>query len=141
MMRRPIAILFVLCVGVMAARCSSSAPEPTDLKPLQRTTAGATEVVLLAHGDALKPGKDEAVLEFRGGNDHHLVDVGEVKMNATMTMAGMPPMMGSSFVTKTDVPGRYAVETDLSMAGTWRLSVEWDGPAGKGSASFSGTVR
>ena len=107
----------------------------------QRATSGAIEVILLAHGDALKPGKDEAVLEFRSGNDHHLVDVGTVKMNATMPMAGMAPMMGSSFVTGTEVPGRYTVATDLSMVGSWRISVEWDGPAGKGSASFSGTVR
>ena len=71
-----------------------------------------------------------------------LVDVGTVTMNATMAMgSGMPPMMGSSFVNKTETPGRYAVETDMSMAGAWRLEVRWDGPSGKGSVTMPGTVR
>ena len=50
-------------------------------------------------------------------------------------------MLGSIFVTRGDTPGRYVVDADLGMTGTWRLIVEWDGPAGKGSASFPGTVR
>ncbi len=62
-------------------------------------------------------------------------------MNATMPMAGMPPMMGSSFVNKTEVAGRYAVDTDLSMVGSWRSQIAWDGPAGKGKCQMPGTVR
>ena len=127
----------VLCA--VAVSCSGSTKEPSGLKELQRAKAGSLDVVLLAAGDALKQ-KDQATLEFRSGDT--LVDVGTVTMNATMAMgSGMPPMMGSSFVNKTETPGRYAVETDMSMAGAWRLEVRWDGPSGKGSVTMPGTVR
>jgi hypothetical protein len=56
-----------------------------------------------------------------------------------MPMPGMP-MFGSIDVHKTDTPGRYAANGEFSMAGTWRVTVEWDGPAGPGSINFSGTV-
>ena len=32
---------------------------------------------------------------------------------------------------------RAASTSELSMAGEWRLSLEWSGPAGQGSATFS----
>jgi hypothetical protein len=49
-------------------------------------------------------------------------------------------MFGTSDVQRSDTPGRYTVASDLAMAGTWRLTIEWDGPAGHGSASLPGTV-
>jgi len=108
---------------------------------LQRTKSGDMDVVLLAQKDAIPPGKSQATLEFQTGADHHLVDVGTVKVGASMEMAGMGPMLGSVFVNKSDTPGRYTLDTDLGMTGTWRLKVDWDGPAGTGSVTFPGTVR
>jgi hypothetical protein len=128
----------LMCAGVVA--CSRPA-DTTPLKELQRTKAGDLTVVLLAANDALKPGKDTAMLEFRSGSDNHLVDVGAVKVAATMPMAGMAPMMGSMFVKAGDQAGRYSIDTDLSMAGTWQLAVEWNGPAGSGKTMMSGPVR
>jgi hypothetical protein len=58
-----------------------------------------------------------------------------------MAMPGMSPMLGTVSVAKTDAPGRYMLDADLGMTGTRRLTVEWDGPAGKGFATFPGTVR
>ena len=140
MMRLCVRVLFMACLAVVAVSCSKPAEAPK-LKVLQQAHSGDLDVVLLAAGDALKPGKDQAFLEFRSGTDHHLVDVGTVTVNATMPMAGMPPMMGSSFVNKTDVTGRYVIDTDLGMAGSWRLEIAWDGPAGKGNVMMPGTVR
>jgi hypothetical protein len=68
------------------------------------------------------------------------VDAGTVKAAATMPMAGLPEMRGSVFLTPADVRGRYLAETDLTMSGGWKLTIEWDGPAGKGAASFDATV-
>ncbi len=102
--------------------------------------AGSLDVVLLSEGDALRQGKNSAVLEFRNP-DASLADVGAVKVNAVMPMPGMGPMLASARVEPGDAKGRYRLESDFNMAGTWRLSVEWDGPAGKGSASLPGTVR
>jgi hypothetical protein len=106
---------------------------------LQRAHAGDLDVVLLSDSDALKQGKSSFVLEFRRGNA--LVDVGTVRVGATMPMAGMAPMFGGSQVRASDTKGRYAIDTDLGMAGAWRFNVDWDGPAGKGTASLSQTVR
>jgi len=66
--------------------------------------------------------------------------VGVVKASASMSMSGVP-MLGSVAVERTEVPGRYRADGDFSMAGTWRVAIEWEGPAGKGSVSFSGTVQ
>src|SRR4051812_10310964 len=138
--RAGFASVLILLTLVLSA-CSSTKPAAPKLTELQRTKSGSLEVVLLAPGDALPAGKSQPTLEFQAGADHHLVDVGAVKASATMSMPGMSPMLGSVFVNKTDTAGRYTVDADLGMTGTWRLTVEWDGPAGKGSATFPGTVR
>jgi len=133
--------LLVLPSGVLPA-CRQAPPlEAPGLKELQRATAGGMNVVLLASGDALKSGKDTAFLEFRSGADQRLIDVGTVKVSATMPMQGMAPMMGSMFVHKTEAAGRYSIDTDLGMIGTWQIGVEWDGPAGTGKTMMSGTVQ
>ena len=113
--------------------------ETSQLKELQRVKAGTMDIVLLAPGDSLKQGKGSFVLEFRdaGGN---LVDVGNVMVGASMPMPGMAPMFGESTVTPSATKGRYDVASDFGMAGTWRLQIAWDGPAGKGSASVPGSV-
>jgi hypothetical protein len=107
---------------------------------LQKVRSGNLDVVLLSANDGLRQGKDKFVLEFRGVSDQRPVDVGTVRVNATMPMPGAP-MFASVDIKPTEVGGRYAAAGDFSMAGTWRFSVEWDGPSGRGSATFPGTVR
>jgi hypothetical protein len=101
--------------------------------------SGALEVVVLSPRGSLRHGKDDFVLEFRS-SDKHLVDVGTVRGSATMLMSGMP-MFGSVDIQRTEVPGRYRGAGEFSMAGTWRLGLEWDGPAGRGTVTFSGVVQ
>ena len=105
---------------------------------LQRVRANGVDVVLLSSDGTLSHGKDTLIVEFRRRDE--LVDVGTVKAAATMPMAGLPDMLGSVFLEPGDAPGRYTADTDLGMSGGWRLKLEWDGPAGKGSASFQATV-
>src|SRR5439155_6334748 len=126
--------LTLLVIGALAG-CSGRA---TTLTELQKVKSGMVDVVLLSPHEALQHGKDDFVLEFRSA-DGTLVDVGDVRANANMPMPGMP-MFGSINVRKTDTPGRYAANGEFSMAGTWRVTVEWVGPAGPGSVNFSGTV-
>jgi hypothetical protein len=57
-----------------------------------------------------------------------------------MPMPGMVMSSGLQ-VTPTGVAGRYAATAEFGMAGAWQMRVEWDGPAGRGSASFEGTVQ
>ena len=55
-----------------------------------------------------------------------------------MPMQGLAPMLGSVFLEKGDVPGRYKAETDLSMSGGWQLKLDWDGPSGRGTGDVCG---
>ena len=127
----------VLAMMVVVVGCRNAAQ--AQLNELQRVHSGTLDVVLLSEGEALRLGKGTFVLEFKdpGGQ---LVDVGTVKVTATMSMPGTAPMFGDNIVKEAATKGRYEVASDLGMAGTWRLTVEWNGPAGRGSASLPGTV-
>ena len=124
---------------LLVAACGGG-DQTAQLKEVQRVKAGSMEVVLLAPGDSLKKGKGNFALEFRNA-DGELVDVGSVMVGASMPMAGMAPMIGGTEVKATPAPGRYELATDFSMAGSWQMTVEWDGPKGHGSARMPGTVR
>jgi hypothetical protein len=128
----------VIPVILLVAACSGS-DQTAQLNQLQRIKAGALDVLLLAPGDALKQGQGNFVLEFRDASGS-LVDVGAVMVGASMPMPGMAPMFGECMVTPSATKGRYDVSSNLGMAGTWRLQIAWDGPAGKGSASLPGSV-
>ena len=84
-------------------------------------------------------GRNSYTIEFRGANGS-LVDVGSVHTSANMTMPGMV-MSGGVEVSRTTVPGRYQATAEFGMAGAWKMAIEWDGPAGRGSVDFEGTVR
>jgi hypothetical protein len=137
LMRR--GLLLTLIALIAAAPGCGKAEDASALKEVQRVRAGALEVVVLTPTGALRQGKDSFVLEFRGA-DGQLVDVGTVNVNATMAMAGMGPMLGQTTVTATSTKGRYQVASNLTMAGSWRFTVEWNGPAGHGSTSLAGTA-
>jgi hypothetical protein len=131
-------VLIAFVAVTLLASCGSQ-QDAAPLKELRRVKAGMLDVVLLSPADVLQRGKGTFVLEFRDAGGA-LVDVGAVTVGASMPMPGMAPMFGECTVTPTTTKGRYEVASDLGMAGTWRLQVAWDGPAGTGSASMSGRV-
>jgi hypothetical protein len=136
MTRRPLTTFSILAL-LLATACGGGTARLTELETV---TAGPVQVVLLSDHEALRHGKDSFVLEFRSNPGGAPVDVGTVKATASMPMPGMP-MFGTIDVRRTNVVGRYDATGEFSMAGHWRLAVEWDGPAGRGSVSFSGTVQ
>jgi len=123
---------------VSLVSCRSAPTTDSDMIELQRVRANGVDVVLLSNDGALSHGKDTFTVEFRRGEA--LVDVGTVKAAATMPMAGLPDMLGSVFLERGNVPGRYIADTDLSMSGGWKLKLDWDGPAGRGTAAFDVTL-
>jgi YtkA-like len=129
----------VVMSGLLLVASVTGCRGPAKLTELQRVRSGTMDVVVLSPRDTLRHGKDDFVIEFKSA-DGSLVDVGDVRASANMSMSGTP-MLGSINVERTDVPGRYRAEGDLSMAGTWRLNIQWDGPQGKGSVGFSGSVQ
>jgi len=50
-------------------------------------------------------------------------------------------MSGNLQVTPAKEPGRYGATAEFGMAGSWQMSIEWSGPAGRGSVSFQGAVQ
>lgn len=126
-------LLATATVIAMAIGCAG-AESGIGLKEVHRVRAGDLDVVVLSDDGSVAHDKDALTMEFRR-SDGDLVDVGDVKGFATMPMAGLPPMMGSVFLSRTRTPGRYTAETDLSMAGGWTLTLEWAG-AGGGKATI-----
>jgi hypothetical protein len=127
----------VLWVVLATAGC---AKDGVALQELQRVRSGDVDVVLLAPEAGLKQGKSSFTLEFRGASDAALVDVGTIRLAASMPMPGMGPMFGDVVAQPPGTPGRYLVSSDLEMAGTWRITVEWTAPPGLGTAAFSRAV-
>jgi hypothetical protein len=50
-------------------------------------------------------------------------------------------MPGNAQVQPSGVPGRYAATAEFGMAGTWPITIDWDGPAGRGAVTFDGSVQ
>lgn len=125
-----------LAIGLAILGCGST-PVAGPLKELQKVRSGDVDVVLLSETGALAQGKNSFVLEFRSAADGSLRDVGAVRATATMPMAGMAPMFGTVDLRASDAPGRYLVNGEFGMTGTWQIKVEWQG----GSATLSGAVR
>lgn len=134
--------LLLASVAILALAYTNCAPDTTGestMTEVQRVRSGALDVVLLARTDALRQTRNYCALEFRTGADLHPVDVGTVLVHTTMSMEGTPM---SGFVTdvKHVGTGRYEVEMVMAMAGTWQISVDWEGATGTGSAMFEALV-
>ena len=109
------------------------------MNAVQRVKAGDLEIVILAADGALRPGPNAFTIEFRRP-DGQLADVGRVRASANMPMPGMVMSSGLQ-LTPTVANGRYEATAEFGMAGAWQIAIEWDGPAGRGSVNFEGTVQ
>ena len=127
--------LFLIAVALCGVGCRSAAA----LKEVQRVKSGAVDVVLLSPDGVLHL-KEPFAIEFRSAANGNLLNVGMVQASANMPMPGMP-MFGTFEVQPGDTPGRYTAKGNLDMAGSWRIALEWDGPAGQGSVKFAGTLQ
>jgi Cu(I)/Ag(I) efflux system membrane protein CusA/SilA len=107
---------------------------------VQLVRAGELDVVLLSSDGRLRQGRNTFFVEFRRPGTSTRADAGTVRASANMPMPGMV-MSGGLQITPTGIPGRYAATADFGMAGAWQMSIEWDGPAGKGTVSFEGGVQ
>jgi len=131
-------------VALLAAvgwwRLHNAPGESSGLKPIQSVTSGDVQVMLLNAAGALRQGRTDFVLEFRSAKTGRLIDAGTVRVEANMSMPGMP-MSGGIETFPTSTPGRYAASGQFGMSGVWKMTVQWNGPAGRGSAAFEGNVQ
>ncbi len=120
-------ILAATAVAVMAlvlTACGSGG-DTSNLKQIQQQRAGEYVITLLNETGQLKQGPNKFVLEFRKASDNQLTDVGNVQLNSLMPMPGMAPMSGGASATPTGTPGRYQIESDFQMVGTWNFTVKF----------------
>jgi hypothetical protein len=129
----------LLAAGSIAILGCGRSHDAAHYVELQRLRSGAMDVVLLSSHERLRHPKDTFIIEFRSA-DGSLVDVGDVRASATMPMPGAP-MLGSIEVNRSSSPGRYTAEGQFEMAGTWRVTIQWQGRSGQGAVAFSGSVQ
>lgn len=121
-----LAAVAVLALTTVLTACGgSSGGDTSNLKQIEQQRAGEYLVTLLNETGQLKQGPNKFVLEFRKAADNKLTDVGNVQLNALMPMPGMSPMSGGASATPSGTPGRYTIESDFSMIGTWTFTVKF----------------
>jgi hypothetical protein len=129
----------IVAASLAQSGCQRSS-ETENMTEARRVRSGDVDVVLLSPRAGIRHGRDSFFIEFRSASNGQLVNVEAVRMSAMMPMTGMP-MFGTVEVQPTGTPGRYAATSEMEMAGMWQMSVQWNGPAGPGSVSFSGTIQ
>ena len=107
---------------------------------LETVRTGDLVITLSNAEGALRQGSTRFRIEFRSAQTNALVDVGTVQIGATMTMPGMV-MTSPTTIAPAGQAGEYDVTGEYGMAGSWQMTLEWNGPAGRGSASFDGDVQ
>jgi len=96
---------------------------------------------LLNDSGQLKHGDQQVTLAFSDASGK-LVDVGAASLNFHMPqMAGMAEMNDAVTLMTTDTPGVYRGKMNIEIAGEWQGQLAFEGPAGKGKATFSVTAR
>jgi Cu(I)/Ag(I) efflux system membrane protein CusA/SilA len=106
----------------------------------QTIRAGDVEILLRAPGGVLRQGRNTFRFEFRSAKTRQPIDAGAVVASGNMVMPGMVMSSGMQ-VSPTRETGVYAASANFGMAGVWRMAVEWNGAAVRGSASFEGKVQ
>ena len=113
---------WVLLSIFLVASCSRS----IDFKPIQQQKSGNYTITLLNDTGVMKQHSDHLRVEFRNTSTNELVDVNNLKIQATMIMPGMGPMFGNLSAPKQAAPGQYDLDADFSMAGQWNVVVTFD---------------
>jgi hypothetical protein len=128
-MRRRI-VLWALAVLIATSWGTSTA---ADLKPIH--TQKTKDVT-----GQWKAGANAFVLKFTTpyGKPY---DASKASLSTSMPMPGMAPMIAGATVAPDAKPGRYKGTISFPDSGARQVTVNWDGPGGKGSARFSVSVR
>jgi hypothetical protein len=132
--------LSLLALLIVANACGSKTTDTG--KVIKSGSAGNNLTVALATSDGvLKHGNSEFTLTFNDSSGKP-VDVGAVALTFHMPQMGsMAAMNDAATFTTTDTPGVYRGKANIEMAGEWQAQVTYDGPKGRGQASFPVTAQ
>ena len=135
-----ISIVLISALATIGA-CTKSTTNLSTGKPIATATVNNLTATLSNSTGQLKSGDQEVTLAFTDSSGKN-VDVGAVSLNFHMpAMGGMAAMNDAVTLTTTDTPGVYNGKVHISMAGEWQGQLAFEGPAGKGKATFSATAR
>jgi hypothetical protein len=132
----------VFALLVITAACGSKTDGTAQTgKAIASVKVNDLTATLSSNTGQLKSGEQEVTLAFTDSAGKP-VDVGAVSLNLHMpAMGGMAAMNDAVIFTTTGTPGVYSGKVNISMAGEWQGQLAYEGPAGKGKATFSVSAR
>lgn len=139
-MRKFVVAFGLIGLTIFVATCASKTNDAG--KVIKSAPAGNNLTVALATGDgALKHGNTEFTLTFSDSSSQP-VDVGAVALTFHMPQMGsMAEMNDAATFTTTDTPGVYRGKANIEVAGEWQVRITYDGPKGRGQATFPVNAR
>jgi hypothetical protein len=132
--------LSLIGLAILGASCGSKTTDTG--KAIKSGPAGNNLTVALATNDGvLKHGNTQFTLTFSDSSGKP-VDVGAVALTFHMPQMGsMAAMNDAATFTTTETPGVYRGKANIEMAGEWQAQITYDGPKGRGQASFPVTAQ
>ena len=140
-MKKIAMLISLLTVAILIVACG--AKESTQAgKVIKSAPAGNNLTVSLATADGvLKHGNTEFTVTFADASGKP-VDVGAVALTFHMPQMGtMAAMTDSATFTTTDTPGVYRGKANIETAGEWQVKITYEGPKGRGQATFPVTAQ
>ena len=139
-MKKFVIVLGLISLAMFVAACGSKTTEAG--KVIKSAPAGNNLTVALATSDgALKHGNSEFTLTFSDSSAKP-VDVGAVALTFHMPQMGsMAEMNDTATFTTTETPGVYGGKANIEVAGEWQVRITYDGPKGRGQATFPVTAQ
>lgn len=131
----------VVALAVLLAACGSKEGS-AEGKVIKSVSAGNNLTVSLSTSDGLlKRANTEFTLKFTDASGKP-VDVGAVALTFHMPQMGtMAEMNDAASFTTTETPGVYRGKANVQMGGEWQVRITYEGPQGRGQASFPVTVQ
>jgi hypothetical protein len=121
---------------LIIAACGPKGDSAPTGKVFKSAPVGNLTLTLSNDSGVLKHGNQEFMVAFTDSAGKP-VDVGAVSLTFHMPqMGGMQEMNDATTFTTTNLPGVYRGKADIEVAGEWQAQIAFEGPAGKGKASF-----
>ena len=132
----------VFALLVITAACGSKTDSTATVsgKTIASVKVNDLTATLSKSTGQLKSGNQEVTLTFTDSASKPL-DVGAVSLNFHMPAMGSMAPMNNAVTFTTSTPGVYNGKVNVEMAGEWQGQLAFEGPAGKGKATFSVTAR
>lgn len=139
-MKKLVFVLSLIALALIIAACGF---KTTDTGKVIKTAPAENNLsVALATSDGvLKHGNSEFMLTFSDSSGKP-VDVGAVALTFHMPQMGtMAEMNDTATFTTTETPGVYRGKANIEVAGEWQVRITYDGPNGRGQATFPVTAQ